>query len=50
MAVARYTLEVDRRIKKDGENSADFIITVNLKVEFKNLHYKNKSICYKIRK
>lgn len=25
MAVARYTLAVDRRMRKDGENSADFI-------------------------
>lgn len=25
MAIARYTLAVDRRLKKDGENSADFI-------------------------
>lgn len=28
MAVARYTLAVDRRIKKDGEQSADFISCV----------------------
>lgn len=25
MAIARYTLAVDRRQKKDGENNADFI-------------------------
>ena len=25
MAIVRYTLAVDRRIKKDGENNADFI-------------------------
>lgn len=25
MAIARYTLAVDRRIRRDGENSADFI-------------------------
>lgn len=25
MAIARYTLAVDRRLKKDGENNADFI-------------------------
>ena len=28
MAVARYTLAVDRRMRKDGENSADFISCV----------------------
>ena len=28
MAVARYTLAVDRRIKRDGEQSADFISCV----------------------
>lgn len=28
MAVARYTLAVDRRIKKDGEQAADFISCV----------------------
>ena len=28
MAVARYTLAVDRRIKKDGEQTADFISCV----------------------
>lgn len=28
MAVARYTLAVDRRIKRDSENSADFISCV----------------------
>ena len=25
MAVARYTLAVDRRFRRDGENNADFI-------------------------
>lgn len=28
MCVARYTLAVDRRVKKDGENKADFISCV----------------------
>src|SRR5699024_825330 len=28
MAIARYTLAVDRRFRRDGENSADFISCV----------------------
>ena len=28
MAVARYTLAVDRRFRRDGENNADFIVCV----------------------
>ena len=47
-AVARYTLAVDRRFKKDGEQSADFIscITFNKAAEFaeKYLHKGSKII------
>ena len=34
MAVARYTLAVDRRFRRDGENNADFIGCVAGSAEF----------------
>lgn len=47
-AVARYTLAVDRKFKKDGEQSADFIscITFNKAAEFveKYLHKGDKIV------
>jgi len=48
MAIARYTLAVDRRIKKDGENNADFIgcIAFGKSAEFteKYLHKGTKMV------
>lgn len=40
MAIARYTLAVDRRSKKDGEQNADFISCICFKkvAEFVELH------------
>lgn len=41
MAIARYTLAVDRRFKRDGENSADFIqcVAFDKTAEFAEKYY-----------
>ena len=42
MAIARYTLEVDRRFKRDGEQSADFIncLAFGRSAEFAEKYFK----------
>ena len=42
LAMARYTLAVDRRFKKDGEANADFIscVTFGKSAEFAEKHFK----------